>query len=81
MITFKEVGIKKKILKAIEELGFQIPMPVQEKVMPHLISNEKKLVIHEGIRLIYFIKKDFIGLIIGCHMVLPFQNIIIFIIG
>jgi ATP-dependent RNA helicase DeaD len=40
MISFEELGIEKKILKAIEELGFQTPMPVQEKVIPHLISNE-----------------------------------------
>jgi len=40
MITFEEVGIEKNILKAIEELGFQIPMPVQGKVIPHLISDE-----------------------------------------
>jgi len=42
MISFEELGIEKKILKAIEELGFQTPMPVQEKVIPHLISNETR---------------------------------------
>lgn len=42
MISFEELEIEKKILKAIEELGFQTPMPVQEKVIPHLISNETR---------------------------------------
>ncbi len=42
MISFEELGIEKKILKAIEELGFQTPMPVQEKVIPHLINNETR---------------------------------------
>ena len=42
MISFEELGIEKKILKAVEELGFQTPMPVQEKVIPHLISNETR---------------------------------------
>lgn len=45
MITFEELGIEKKILKAIEELGFQTPMPVQEKVIPHLISSEARDII------------------------------------
>ena len=35
----------KNILKAIEELGFQTPMPVQEKVIPHLISDETRDII------------------------------------
>ena len=42
MISFAELKIEKKILKAIEELGFQTPMPVQEKVIPHLINNETR---------------------------------------
>jgi ATP-dependent RNA helicase DeaD len=45
MITFEELGIEKELLKAIEDLGFQTPMPVQEKVIPHLISNEAKDII------------------------------------
>lgn len=45
MITFEEAGIEKKILKAIEELGFQTPMPVQEKVIPHLLNNEARDII------------------------------------
>ncbi len=45
MITFEEIGIEKNILKAIEELGFQTPMPVQEKVIPHLISDESRDII------------------------------------
>ena len=45
MITFEEAGIEKKILKAIEELGFQTPMPVQEKVIPHLLNNEERDII------------------------------------
>lgn len=38
MITFEELGIDKNILKAIKELGFENPMPVQEKVIPHLLN-------------------------------------------
>ncbi len=39
MITFKELGIDEQTLKAIDELGFTEPMPIQEKVIPHLMKN------------------------------------------
>ena len=39
-MTFEEIGIEKKYIRAIEELGFQSPMPVQEKVIPHLIKED-----------------------------------------
>ncbi|MBU0476021.1 MAG: DEAD/DEAH box helicase [Bacteroidetes bacterium] len=41
MKSFEEIGIEKNILTAIEELGFENPMPVQEKVIPHLLSDNK----------------------------------------
>lgn len=44
MMTFEELGVMPEILKAIEELGFQYPMPVQEKVIPLLLANEKDIV-------------------------------------
>ncbi len=40
MKSFAEIGIEKNILTAIEELGFENPMPVQEKVIPQLLSDE-----------------------------------------
>lgn len=39
-MTFEEIGIESKYIKAIEELGFEKPMPVQEKVIPHLIKDD-----------------------------------------
>jgi len=45
MITFEEAGIDGRILQAINELGFKTPMPVQEKVIPHLISDETRDII------------------------------------
>ena len=38
MRTFEELGVSAEIRKAIEELGFEYPMPVQEEVIPYLIS-------------------------------------------
>lgn len=38
MLSFKEIGIENNILTAIEDLGFEKPMPIQEKVIPHLLQ-------------------------------------------
>ena len=45
MKTFEELGVSEGIRKAIEELGFVQPMPVQEEVIPYLISPEGRDVI------------------------------------
>ena len=45
MKTFEELGVSGVIRKAIEELGFVQPMPVQEEVIPYLISPEGRDVI------------------------------------
>ena len=45
MKTFEELGVSEQIRKAIEELGFVQPMPVQEAVIPYLISPEGRDVI------------------------------------
>jgi len=39
-MTFEEIGIENKYIRAVEELGFKNPMPVQEQVIPHLIEND-----------------------------------------
>lgn len=38
--TFKDLGVAPDLLKAIEELGFEHPMPIQEMVIPHLLDKE-----------------------------------------
>lgn len=43
-MTFKELGVREDILRAVEELGFESPMPVQEKVIPHLLSEDSDVV-------------------------------------
>lgn len=40
MNTFEELGVRDDLLKAIHELGFENPMPVQEKVIPHLLNED-----------------------------------------
>lgn len=44
MISFEELGVSAPILKAIEELGFENPMPVQEKVIPYLLEGNGDVV-------------------------------------
>jgi ATP-dependent RNA helicase DeaD len=39
MINFEEMGFTPGILKAIQELGFDQPMPVQEKVIPLMLGD------------------------------------------
>ncbi len=43
-MTFQEVGLSHELLEAITELGFLQPMPVQEKVIPHLLESEQDLI-------------------------------------
>ena len=37
--TFEELGVSEEIRRAIEELGFEHPMPVQEEVIPYLLGH------------------------------------------
>ena len=39
MQTFEELGVAPEIRRAIDELGFEHPMPVQEEVIPYLLGN------------------------------------------
>ena len=39
MKTFKELGVSEPICRAIQELGFEQPMPVQQEVIPYLLGN------------------------------------------
>jgi len=44
MKTFEELGVSGEIRKAIEELGFVQPMPVQEAVIPYLLVNKNDVI-------------------------------------
>ena len=39
MKTFEELGVSEKIRRAIEEMGYAYPMPVQEEVIPYLLED------------------------------------------
>lgn len=44
MATFEELGLDEKLLKAVSELGFIQPTPIQEKAIPVLLSGTKDLI-------------------------------------
>ena len=43
-MTFDELSIDKRILKAITEMGFETPMPIQQEVIPFLLHETRDLV-------------------------------------
>ncbi len=43
-MTFEELGVREDLLRAIKEMGFETPMPVQEKVIPHLLNEDNDVV-------------------------------------
>ena len=44
MKTFDQLGLSSEIVKAIEELGFDQPMPVQEEVIPLLLAKTRDII-------------------------------------
>lgn len=44
MTTFEELGVSGPLRKAIEDLGFETPMPVQERVIPRLLGDAKDII-------------------------------------
>ena len=44
MKTFEELGVAAPILKAIQELGYESPMPVQEEVIPFLLGEDNDVI-------------------------------------
>ena len=43
MNTFAETGLSEELLKAVEEMGFTEPTPIQAKTIPHLLTSEDDL--------------------------------------
>ena len=44
MKTFEELGVSAEIRRAIEEMGYAQPMPVQEEVIPYLLGENNDVV-------------------------------------
>ena len=44
MKTFEELGVAPAIVRAISEMGYEYPMPVQEEVIPYLLGNNNEVI-------------------------------------
>ena len=44
MSTFEELGVRDDLRRGIADMGFENPMPVQEKVIPSLLEGDHDLV-------------------------------------
>src|SRR3954467_3409955 len=44
MPTFEELGLQENLLKAVVELGFTQPTPIQEKAIPVLLQGTKDFI-------------------------------------
>jgi len=44
MTKFEDMGIVPEIVKGVQEMGFDSPMPIQEKVIPMLLTEKQDLV-------------------------------------
>jgi len=42
--TFEELGVAPAIVRAISEMGYEYPMPVQEEVIPYLLGNNNEVI-------------------------------------
>jgi ATP-dependent RNA helicase DeaD len=42
--TFEELGVAPNIVRAIKEMGYESPMPVQEEVIPYLLGNGNEVI-------------------------------------
>ncbi len=43
-MSFENSGLNDPILKAVEKMGFTVPTPIQEKIIPEIINGDKDLV-------------------------------------
>jgi len=43
-MSFTTLGLREELLKAIGELGFEKPMPIQQKAIPSLLEGERDFI-------------------------------------
>jgi ATP-dependent RNA helicase DeaD len=43
-MSFTSLGLREELLKAIQELGFEKPMPIQQKAIPSLLKGEQDFI-------------------------------------
>ena len=43
-MNFTALGLTHNIIKAVDELGFETPTPIQEKVIPHILTDNRDII-------------------------------------
>jgi len=43
-MTFQETGLREDIIRATDELGFEQPTPIQERIIPLILNSEKDVI-------------------------------------
>lgn len=44
MVTFKDFSLREELTRAVSEMGFETPTPIQEKVIPYLLSTPNDII-------------------------------------
>ncbi len=44
MVTFKDFSLREELTRAVSEMGFETPTPIQEKVVPYLLSTPNDII-------------------------------------
>ena len=44
MTTFQQMGLKKEVLSALSEMGFEQPTSIQAKAIPQIIGSKQDLI-------------------------------------
>ena len=44
MNSFAETGLNDEILRAIKEIGFETPTPIQAETIPHLLASNQNVI-------------------------------------
>ncbi len=44
MLSFENFGLNEKLVNAVKDLGFVEPTPIQEKIIPQLLTSEKDII-------------------------------------
>lgn len=44
MVTFNDFSLREELTRAVTEMGFETPTPIQEKVIPYLLDNPEDII-------------------------------------
>mgnify|MGYP000318084621 CR=1 FL=1 len=62
-MSFKDLGLKDALLRAVKEKGYTTPSPIQEKAIPHILAGKDKEIVvsksdFKNLTLVHFLMTD-----------------------